>query len=118
VVMAYWKGAEGVAIACLIRVSLDTLAVSAIAHFIMPLVVPLWRRTIWVFAAAFLVFAAGALFGNSTITFFFIFTVIGAFEIAAWKLLLQAEDREAVVRLAAGARERAVGVLRFRPAPL
>ena len=116
IAMAYWKGAEEVAIACLIRVGVDTVAVSFIAHLIRPSAVPIRSRLTWMAAAAALVLAAGESFEESKVKLPLIMATIAAFELAAWKLLLQPEDRGAVGRLAHSFSQRALGALRLRPA--
>ena len=116
VLMARWNGLEGVAVATVIRVSVDAITVSLLAHYLFPSIVPLWNRTIWMLLGAGVVFLAGEQFGDPKVRSLVLLAAAGMFELAIWKLFLQSQDREAVVRVAHSAAQRALYTFRARPA--
>ena len=113
--MALWRGVEGVAIAVLIRVIFDTLAVSLLANLLFPSEVCFWNRVSWMTAAGAIVFVVGQLnlpFASKAIL---ILSILCLFVISVWRLLLYMEDRQLVVRLGSRAISFIISAARMRP---
>lgn len=97
--LALWRGAEGVAIAAVVRVLFDTIAISFLATRIFPLGVSFWTRTSWMAGAAAVVFVLGRVNLATPSKAILILTIIGVFMTLVWRLLFLRDDRHMVVQL-------------------
>jgi O-antigen/teichoic acid export membrane protein len=112
--MALWRGVEGVAIAVLIRVIFDTLAVSLFANRLFPSAVSFWSRVSWMSAAGAIVFVVGQLNLLVASKAILILSILCLFIISVWRLLLNMEDRQMVVRLGSRAISLIISAARMR----
>jgi O-antigen/teichoic acid export membrane protein len=112
--MALWRGVEGVAIAVLIRVIFDTLAVSLFANRLFPSEVCFWNRVSWMGAAGAIVLVVGRLNLPVASKAILILSILCLFVMSVWRLLLYMEDRQMVVRLGSSAMARILSTARMR----
>jgi O-antigen/teichoic acid export membrane protein len=112
--MALWRGVEGVAIAVLIRVAFDTIAVSAFAHRLFPSAVAFWNRVSWMSAAGAIVFVLGQLNLSIPGKAVLVLSILAIFVISVWRLLLYVEDRQMVVRVASRTLSRVFSTAKMR----
>jgi hypothetical protein len=106
--MVYWHGAEGAAVACLVRTGLDAAANWIAARIMLPQIAHGGRRVGWFMLAALSSMATAALPLDLEAKCLMVAGIIAILYAAAWIALLDNGDRQVV-------REGLNAMLEFRP---